>query len=63
MLTLIAAGVLFLLIFLGVPIAFCLGAASLLYVAIIPDIPNEVLVQRFVRGPDSFELIAVPMLF
>lgn len=61
MLTLVAVGVLFLLIFVGVPIAFSLGVASLVYVAIIPDIPNEVLIQRFVRGPDSFELIAVPM--
>lgn len=59
--TVIAICVLFILIIIGVPIAYSLGAASIIYVALIPGIPNQVMVQRFVRGADSFELIAIPM--
>lgn len=59
--SLIAVSILFLIIIVGVPIAYSLGAASLLYVILIPSIPNEIMIQRFVRGPDSFELIAIPM--
>jgi tripartite ATP-independent transporter DctM subunit len=57
----IALVVLFTFIFVGVPIAYSLGAAALIYVAQIPSIPNQVMIQRFVRGADSFELIAIPM--
>lgn len=59
--SIIAVSVLLLLIIIGVPIAYSLGAASLLYVMLFPNIPNMVMVQRFVRGPDSFELLAIPM--
>ena len=48
-----------LLVFLGMPIAFCLGVAALaaLYVA---DIDIIVLAQRLVSGAQSFTLLAVP---
>jgi tripartite ATP-independent transporter DctM subunit len=47
------------LVFLGMPIAFCLGMAALaaLYVA---DIDIIVLAQRLVSGAQSFTLLAVP---
>jgi tripartite ATP-independent transporter DctM subunit len=59
--TIAAICILFILIIVGVPIAYSLGAASIIYVSLIPTIPNQVMVQRFVRGADSFELIAIPM--
>lgn len=57
----IAISVLFLFIIVGVPIAYSLGAASLIYAMLFPNLPNMIVVQRFVRGPDSFELLAIPM--
>lgn len=57
----VALCVLFFFIMIGVPIAYSLGAAALIYVAQIDTIPNQVMIQRFVRGADSFELIAIPM--
>ncbi len=57
----IAISVLLLFIIVGVPIAYSLGAASLVYAMLFPNLPNMIVVQRFVRGPDSFELLAIPM--
>lgn len=42
--SIIAVSVLLLLIIIGVPIAYSLGAASLLYVMLFPNIPNMVMV-------------------
>lgn len=59
--TMIATIVLFTCIIIGVPIAYSLAGASLVYAQLIPEIANQVIVQRFVRGPDSYEMIAIPM--
>ncbi|MBP1933258.1 TRAP transporter large permease [Ammoniphilus resinae] len=48
-------------IIIGVPISFSMGLAGLLYLWLLPDIPTMVIVQRFVKGADSFPLMAIPM--
>ena len=51
---------LFTLLVLGVPIAVCLGGASLLYVALSGSVPEVVVAQRMISGIDSFPLLAIP---
>lgn len=57
------AGLLFIsfivLIFLGIPVAFSLGLASLLYL-IIADIPFTIIPQRMFGGLNSFTLLCIP---
>jgi tripartite ATP-independent transporter DctM subunit len=47
------------LIMIGVPVAFALGASSLLYL-IVEDIPLIIEVQRMYSGIDSFVLVCIP---
>lgn len=47
-------------LFLGVPIAFALLAASLLYFVLSPT-PDVIVVQRLISGVESFPLLAVPL--
>lgn len=49
----------FLLIILGTPIAFAMGAASLLFV-VVEGIPLSTLAQRFFSNTQSFAFLAVP---
>src|SRR5699024_6725192 len=49
----------FLLIILGVPIAFAMGASSLMFV-IIEGIPLSTVAQRFFSNTQSFAFLAVP---
>ena len=49
-----------LFIIVSVPIAYSLGGLIGLCHA-FPNLPNMIVVQRFVRMPDSFELLAIPM--
>lgn len=49
----------FLLIILGTPIAFAMGASSLLYV-LVEGIPLSTLAQRFFSNTQSFAFLAVP---
>lgn len=49
------------LLILGVPVAFSLGLASLLFFDMRPAMPQAVLPQRMVGGIDSFALLAVPL--
>ncbi|NEU31633.1 TRAP transporter large permease [bacterium LRH843] len=49
----------FLLIILGTPIAFAMGASSLLFV-IIEGIPLSTMAQRFFSNTQSFAFLAVP---
>ena len=55
----ILIGLFALLLFLGMPIAFCLGISSLAYL-IMADISLTILPQRFYAGMDSFVLLCIP---
>ena len=48
------------LIFLGMPIGYAIGLATLLGVAVDPIVPFTTLTQNCVTGVDSFPLMAVP---
>ncbi|OIJ12085.1 C4-dicarboxylate ABC transporter permease [Anaerobacillus alkalilacustris] len=48
-----------LLVLFGVPIAFAMGAASLLYI-LIEGIPLSMLAQRFFSNTQSFAFLAIP---
>ena len=52
-------GVFLMTLFLGVPIAFCLGLASLTYV-FFTDIPLVIIPQKMYAGIDVFVLLCVP---
>ena len=56
---LILFGTLFLLLFMGVPVAFCLGLSSLATMAYL-DIPITVAFQRMAAGMNVFALMAIP---
>lgn len=49
----------FILLFVGVPIAFSLGIASFIYV-ILADIPLTLVPQKLLNGMDSFVLLCIP---
>lgn len=49
-----------LMLSLGFPIYLALTGASLLYIALHPDLSLLLAVQRMVSAPDSFALLAVP---
>ncbi|MFC3123165.1 TRAP transporter large permease [Agaribacter flavus] len=51
---------LFLLILLGVPIAFALAIASLVAILIEGSIPDLVVLHQMVGGMDSFPLLSIP---
>jgi len=51
--------VFFLMMALGVPIAFSLGLASMFYL-LVSDIPLALLGQRMYAGMDSFPLLSIP---
>jgi len=50
----------FLTIAIGVPVAFCLGLAGLVGVAVWGKVPITLIPQRMFTGVDSFVLMAVP---
>ena len=56
----IILGLFFLLVLLGIPIAFAIGLVSLLYI-IEAGLPLLVVGQRMVAGADSFPLLAAPL--
>lgn len=51
---------LFLLIILGVPIAFALALASLMAILLEGSIPNLIVLHQIVGGMDSFPLLSIP---
>ncbi len=58
---LVMSFVLFLIfLFLGVPIAFCLGAGSILAILIKGTIPATLVAQKLFSGVNSFSLMAIP---
>lgn len=56
---LLLIGLFFLLMFLGLPIAFSLGLSSLMYI-IVRGYPLEIMVQRMFSMTQSFPLLAIP---
>lgn len=52
-------GVFFILLFTGVPVAFCLGLSSFAYL-LANDIPLMVIPQKMYAGMDSFTLLCIP---
>jgi C4-dicarboxylate transporter DctM subunit len=50
----------FLLMLLGIPIAFSLCLAALLYMAVFVDIPSIIIAQQILSGVDKFTLMAIP---
>lgn len=50
----------FLLVFLGMPVAFSLGASSSIVLIWQDKVPLDVIVQRMFSGVDSFPLMAIP---
>lgn len=55
----ILLGTFFLLLFMGVPISFAVGVASIASVLYI-DLPISLIAQRMLTGIDSFSLLAIP---
>ncbi|GAB3790705.1 TRAP transporter large permease [Virgibacillus kimchii] len=49
----------FLLIFLGVPVAFAMGAAALLFI-LVEGIPISMVAQQFFSNTQSFTFLAIP---
>lgn len=45
---------------IGIPVAFCLGLATLLAVLATGDLPVLVIAQRMLTGIDSYTLLAIP---
>lgn len=50
----------FVLLFIGVPIAICLGSAALIYIFVFANIPLIIVAQQMISSVDSFTLMAVP---
>lgn len=55
-------GVFFVLLFLGVPIAYSLCLSAVLYMALFMDVPMIIIGQQMLKGVDSFTLMAIPFL-
>ncbi|QUJ67976.1 TRAP transporter large permease [Photobacterium sp. GJ3] len=56
----ILIGLLFLFIFLGIPVAFSVGASSIIYILLDPTLSETTAVQRLVAGVNSFTFLAIP---
>jgi C4-dicarboxylate transporter, DctM subunit len=52
---------LFVLLFLSVPVAFAISAATILAVYFFTDLPMQVTVQRMFAALNSFPLLAIPL--
>ena len=52
--------ILFILAFIGLPIAFALGASTLLFVQVGTRLPLTIVFQRMFVGIDSFPFMAIP---
>ncbi len=50
----------FLLIILGLPVAFCLAGGAYAYVQLTGIAPDIVIAHRIINGMDSFPLLAIP---
>ena len=59
----LTAGVFFLLLLLGVPIAYCIAVAGLAAIVLLTDIPLALPAGNLYHSLDSYTLIAVPLFF
>ena len=50
----------FVMLFLGIPIAFALCLSSLLYMVLYSSVPLIIIGQQMLKGVDSFTLLAIP---
>src|SRR5215212_4456569 len=48
------------LMIIGLPVAFAMAGASLLYILLSGSVPDIVVAQRMIAGVESFPLLAVP---
>lgn len=53
-------GLFFILLFLGIPIAYGLISCSMLYIILFSNVPLTIVAQQVLKGVDSFTLLAVP---
>ena len=53
-------GSFFVMLFLGVPIAFALCTSSLAYLVLFSRVPVVIVAQQMLKGVDSFTLMAIP---
>lgn len=53
-------GTFFILLFLGVPIAFSLCLSALFYMLLFMNVPIVIIGQQMLKGVDSFTLMAIP---
>ena len=54
-------GSLILLFLSGIPIAYGLFISSLIYILLRGEFPLYIVAQKFIAGPDSFSLLAIPL--
>ncbi|GHU05778.1 hypothetical protein FACS1894158_09760 [Betaproteobacteria bacterium] len=52
--------VFFVLMFLGIPIAYALALSALFYMLVFVDVPTIIIVQQIISGVDKFTLMAIP---
>lgn len=53
--------VFFLLLFLGMPVAFTIGISGTMFFLVTPDLPFSIVVQKVVSSSQSFTLLAIPL--
>ncbi|MDR1986221.1 MAG: TRAP transporter large permease [Treponema sp.] len=53
--------VFFLLLLLGMPVAFAIGVSGTVFFLVTPDIPFSIVVQKVVSSSQSFTLLAIPL--
>ena len=56
----VLVGAFFLLLFLGIPIAFALCLSALAYLVLYSQVPLIIIAQQMLKGVDSFTLMAIP---
>ena len=56
----VLVGAFFLLLFLGIPIAFALCLSALAYLVLYSQVPLIIIAQQMLKGVDSFTLKAIP---
>lgn len=49
------------LLFLGMPVAFSIGIAGVVYIISSPSVPMSVAVQRIVAQTQNYTLLAIPL--
>lgn len=58
--SLVLFGIFFILLFLGIPIGYAIGIATLITISKYTSLPTVLIAQNSVAGVDSFPLLAIP---